>query len=127
AGVELAVEVAPDLPELDLDPVRIHQVLSNLVDNAIRYTPSGGTVRIAARRREASIEIAVADDGSGLSPELRETLFERFVKSPDSPGSGLGLAIAKAIVEAHGGSIRAEPGESHGTTIILALPIEPGS
>jgi signal transduction histidine kinase len=66
----------------------------------------------------------VRDEGPGLSPELRETLFERFVKSPDSPGSGLGLAIAKAIVEAHGGTIRTEASDrgGTGTTIIVTLP-----
>ena len=123
AGARLTVDVDPAIPELELDPVRIHQVLSNLVDNAIRYTPRDGHVRIVARRRGGAVEIGVADDGPGLSAELRDTLFDRFVKSPDSPGSGLGLAIAKAIVEAHGGRIRAEAGEPGGTTILLTLPL----
>ena len=128
AGVHLAATVDPALPELELDPVRIHQVLSNLVDNAIRYTPRGGGVAISAARRPvaaggAAIELAVADDGSGLTPELRDTLFDRFVKSPDSPGSGLGLAIARGIVEAHGGVIRAEAATPHGTRIVATLPV----
>jgi len=121
-GVHLVTDVDQSIPELELDPVRIHQVLSNLVDNAIRYTPRDGSVRIAARRRNGEVEIDVADDGSGLSPELRETLFDRFAKSSDSPGSGLGLAIAKAIVEAHRGHIRAEAGTPRGTTIVVTLP-----
>jgi len=123
AGARLAVDVDPAIPELELDPVRIHQVLSNLVDNAIRYTPRHGHVRVVARRRGSEVEIAVTDDGPGLSAELRDTLFDRFVKSPDSPGSGLGLAIAKAIVEAHGGRIHAEAGEHAGTTILLTIPL----
>jgi two-component system, OmpR family, sensor histidine kinase BaeS len=123
AGTRLRVEVDQGIPELDLDPVRIHEVLSNLVDNAIRYTPPDGEVRVGAHRRGQAVEISVADDGPGLAPELRQTLFERFVKSPESPGSGLGLAIAKAIVEAHGGTIRAEAGDRGGTTIRLELPV----
>ena len=123
AGARLSVDVDPAIPELELDPVRIHQVLSNLVDNAIRYTPRDGHVRIVARRRGGEVEIGVTDDGPGLSAELRDTLFDRFVKSPDSPGSGLGLAIAKAIVEAHGGRIHAVAGEHGGTTILLSIPL----
>jgi two-component system, OmpR family, sensor histidine kinase BaeS len=123
AGAHVAVEVDASIPEMDLDPVRVHQVLGNLLDNAIRYTPRDGTVRIMARRRDREAEVAVTDDGPGLAPELRETLFDRFVKSPDSPGSGLGLAIARAMVEAHGGSIRADAGERGGTTIVVTLPI----
>ena len=127
AGVRLATEVDPALPELELDPVRIHQVLSNLVDNAIRYTPRDGTVAISAAWSGAGdrsrVELTVADDGPGLTPELRETLFDRFVKSPDSPGSGLGLAIARGIVDAHGGAIRAEPASPHGTRIVVILPV----
>lgn len=141
-------EVEPGLPELELDPVRIRQVLGNLLDNALRYTPDGGTVRVSAHhsgsagspggqvpataRRSGSagnpgeppaIELAVADEGPGLAPEVRETLFDRFVKSPESPGSGLGLAIARAIAEAHGGSIRAEASAPHGTRIVVTLPL----
>ena len=122
-GATLGVDVEPALPELEVDPVRIHQVLSNLLDNAIRYTPAGGTVHVVARRHDGSVEVSVTDEGPGLSPDLRETLFDRFVKSPESPGSGLGLAIAKAIVEAHGGTIRAEAGSSGGTRIAFSLPL----
>ena len=135
AGVRLTTEVGAALPELELDPVRIHQVLSNLVDNAIRYTPRDGTVHISAARRGsgagpgsgsgAEVELAVTDDGPGLSPDLRDTLFDRFVKSPDSPGSGLGLAIARGIVDAHGGAIRAEPASPRGTRIVVTLPVAP--
>jgi signal transduction histidine kinase len=130
AGATVTVEVDPSIPELDLDPVRIHQVLANLLDNALRYTPAGGAVHVTARRTgagagagvRAGVEIEVADEGPGLAPDLRESLFDRFVKSPDSPGSGLGLAIAKAIVEAHGGDIRADAATPHGTRIVVTLP-----
>jgi two-component system, OmpR family, sensor histidine kinase BaeS len=119
-------EVEPGLPELELDPVRLRQVLGNLLDNALRYTPPGGTVRVTARRKGQALELAVADEGPGLAPEVRETLFDRFAKSADSPGSGLGLAIARALVEAHGGTIGAEPATppaTHGTRIVIALPM----
>ncbi|HEY5628309.1 MAG TPA: ATP-binding protein [Candidatus Limnocylindrales bacterium] len=123
SGSALEADVEPGLPELDLDPVRIHQVLSNLVDNALRYTPRGGRVQVGAHRRGGGVELAVADEGPGLAPEVRATLFDRFVKAKDSPGSGLGLAIAKAIVEAHGGRIRAEVGPSGvGTVVACTLP-----
>lgn len=123
SGSTLEADVEPGLPELDLDPVRIHQVLSNLVDNALRYTPAGGRVRVGAHRRGSGVELAVADEGPGLAPDVRATLFDRFVKAKDSPGSGLGLAIAKAIVEAHGGRIRAEAGPNGvGTVLAFTLP-----
>lgn len=123
AGAGIATDIEPGLPELELDPVRVHQVLTNLLDNAIRYTPTGATVRVAARRRDAAVEVTVADEGPGLGPKLRATLFDRFVKSPESPGSGLGLAIARAIVEAHGGRIWAEAGpHDRGTVVSFTLP-----
>jgi signal transduction histidine kinase len=122
-GRTIATDVEPGLPELELDPVRLRQVIGNLIDNALRYTPAGGAVRVAARRSGAAIELAVSDEGPGLAPDVRDTLFDRFVKSPDSPGSGLGLAIARAIVEAHGGTIRAEAAAPQGTRIVVALPL----
>ncbi len=126
-GAELETAVEPGLPELEVDPVRMHQVLSNLLDNAIRYTPSGGRIRVTVERHDGWLETAVADQGPGLAPDLRATLFDRFVKGGDSPGSGLGLAIAKAIVEAHRGRIRADPGPAGpGTVVTFSLPL-PGS
>jgi signal transduction histidine kinase len=122
AGVRTVVDVDPAMPELELDPVRFRQVLGNLLDNALRYTPAGGTIRITGSSVRGAIELAVVDEGPGLSAEVRESLFDRFVKSSDSPGSGLGLAIARAIVDAHGGSIRAEATSPHGTRIVIRLP-----
>ncbi len=132
AGVRLEVELAEDLPLIDLDPLRIRQVLVNLIANALRYAPSGTAVRVAARRRGDAIAITVADEGRGIAPEVLPHLFERFSKSEDSRGSGLGLAIARRLVEAHGGTIRAESGtatggEPGGTVIEFELPIERNS
>jgi two-component system sensor histidine kinase BaeS len=125
-GATLAAEVPAGLPILEIDPLRIREVVSNLVDNALRYAPSGGRVTVSTRVTEQAIEIAVADDGPGIPATLLPTIFERFAKSAESRGSGLGLAIAKAIVEAHGGTIAAESApestEHPGTTIRVRLP-----
>lgn len=129
AGVKLEVDSEDDLPLMDLDPLRIRQVLVNLIANALRYAPSGTAVRVAAGREGAAIAITVSDEGRGIAPEVLPHLFERFAKSEDSRGSGLGLAIARRLVEAHGGTITAEAGigpggEPGGTVIRFELPIE---
>jgi two-component system, OmpR family, sensor histidine kinase BaeS len=124
AGVTLAGDVPDDLPLLDVDPIRIREVLANLVANALRYVPPGGTVRLSGRDASDAVELEVVDDGPGIPPELLPIVFDRFAKSADSRGSGLGLAIARAIVEAHGGRIAADSQPSTGTTIRVVLPAE---
>ena len=123
--MRLVADVGPDLPSIDADPVRIRGVLGNLLSNAIRYTPSGGTVTGSAHQSGTSVIFSVHDTGQGIPSELRARIFERFVKGPGSPGSGLGLAIAKDVVSAHGGTIEAvsEPGK--GTEIRFTLPVAP--
>jgi signal transduction histidine kinase len=121
AGVRLTTDVPTDLPDLDVDPVRIGEVLSNLLSNALRHTPAGGEIRLSAARVPTGIELAVRDTGPGIPAEQLPHVFDRFSKSPDSPGAGLGLAIARSIVEAHGGEIRAASGPD-GTTISFVLP-----
>jgi two-component system sensor histidine kinase BaeS len=122
--VLLLVDAPADLPPIDIDPVRMRQVLSNLVDNAVRAMPDGGTIRLSAFAEAAGgAWFEVTDDGPGIPEDLRATVFERFTKSAASRGSGLGLAIARAIVTAHGGTISASPGPAgRGTTIRLELP-----
>jgi signal transduction histidine kinase len=123
AGVRLEVEIEPAVPTLDVDPVRIGEVLSNLVTNAIRHTPRGGSVTIRASRIDAErIAFEVADTGKGIAPDELEHVFERFAKAPDSRGSGLGLAIARSLVRAHGGEISASSDGEHGTTVRFVLP-----
>lgn len=126
----VSVAVADDVPLLDVDPVRIREVLSNLVANALRYTPPDAVARIAVTRsstpaRRPEVVVAVADDGPGISPELLPHVFDRFAKSAESRGSGLGLAIARQLVEAHGGWMAAESPSGGGTTVRFGLPIEP--
>jgi two-component system sensor histidine kinase BaeS len=122
AGVTLTAEAAEDVPPADADPARIRAVLGNLLANALRHTPAGGTVSVAVRRSGDRVEVAVTDTGEGISADLLPHVFDRFVKGPGSVGSGLGLAIARDVVTAHGGTIEiiSEPGA--GTTVRLALP-----
>ena len=108
---------------IDADPVRVREVLVNLVTNALRYTPAGGSVVIQARGADGRVEVAVRDTGAGIAPEAVGGIFDRFSRSTDSPGAGLGLAIAKGLVEAHGGTIRAESAPGAGTRIVFTLPI----
>jgi two-component system sensor histidine kinase BaeS len=123
ARIDLIVEAPSGLPPADIDPVRMHQVISNLVDNAIRAMTSGGTIRLSAGRASDGLVIEVSDDGPGIPGDIREHVFERFTKSATSRGSGLGLAIAQAIVEAHGGTISATAGPAgRGTMMQVRLP-----
>jgi signal transduction histidine kinase len=123
AGVRLVADLEPDLPAVDADPARIRGVLGNLLSNAIRYTPSGGTVTARAARSGESVVFGVRDTGQGIPDELRPRIFERFVKGAGSPGSGLGLAIAKDVVTAHGGTIEAISDAGKGTEIRFTLPV----
>ncbi|HEX5936433.1 MAG TPA: HAMP domain-containing sensor histidine kinase [Actinomycetota bacterium] len=121
ASVRLVGRADDDLPELDVDRVRIGEVLANFVANALRHTPAGGEVTAAAGLVDGGIELSVADTGTGIDPERLPNVFDRFSRAPDSPGAGLGLAIARSLVEAHGGTIRADSGPG-GTTIAFVLP-----
>ena len=122
AGVEVSRTVAP-LPELNVDPVRLRQVLDNLLANALRHTPRGGSIAVAVERDDAAVSFVVADTGSGIAPADLPHVFDRFWKSADSGGSGLGLAIVKSLVEAHGGEVQAQSRLGAGTTIRFTLPL----
>ena len=124
ASVRLQVAVADNVPLLEIDPIRIREVLTNLVSNALRYVRPGGTVEIRAMPAAASVAIEVVDDGPGIAPDLLPTVFDRFAKTAESRGSGLGLAIARAIVEAHGGRIEAISSPGTGTTVRFVLPAD---
>jgi signal transduction histidine kinase len=122
--VRLTGDVADDLPDLSVDPFRIGEVLSNLLSNAVRHTPQGGSVTVSAARKASTVEFTVEDTGSGIAPEQLPHVFDRYVKASDTGGSGLGLAIARTLVEAHGGTIAAESEPGRGTTIRFTLPLE---
>ena len=104
------------------DRDRLKQLLANLVENALRYTPRGGRVRIAATMRSRDVEVRVADTGADLSEEELPRIFDRFYKGAGSTGSGLGLTIVRNLIEAHGGTVRAESRPGAGTTIVFSLP-----
>jgi two-component system phosphate regulon sensor histidine kinase PhoR len=111
------------------DPNRLRQVLSNLIDNAIKYGKTEGTIQITARVREdALIEVGVADDGPGIPQDAQSRIFERFfrvdkARSRDQGGTGLGLAIVKNVVQAHGGDLRVESELGKGSTFLFTLPL----
>ena len=129
--VRLVSDIASGLPKLSLDPERIAQVLGNLLDNALRHTPAGGTVTIkAATSWTGEVALSVADTGDGIPAEHLPHVFERFYRVDTARdrthgGSGIGLAIAKALVEAHGGQLSvASPGTGQGSTFLILLPRE---
>ena len=126
-NVELIVEDQAEA-RVGADPEAIHQVFSNLVDNALKYAPSGGRIILGARPVAEGVEFYVQDFGPGIPSEHLARLFERFyrvdkARSRESGGTGLGLAIAKHIVLAHGGSIRAQSELNHGSTFLFTLPL----
>ena len=128
ANVEPRNNVAFDLPPAWADPDMLMRVFSNLCDNALRHTPEGGAVIIEARQQGNMLEVAVTDSGKGIPPEAIARVFDRFYRADTSRqvrtgGSGLGLTIVRAIVEAHGGTIRAENAPQGGARIIFSIPI----
>jgi signal transduction histidine kinase len=119
-----AVEI-PDGLQVDGDPRRLRQVVSNLVDNAHRHAPGSRVVVRAVARSGGGVRLEVEDDGPGLPAGEDARVFERFARaerSRSTPGSGLGLAIARSIVDLHGGAIRAEPAVPHGCRMVVELP-----
>ena len=123
AEVGLSVTVAGDLASMDVDPARTREVVSNLLANAVRHTPPGGTVEVALERGAGEVVITVRDTGSGMSAEELDRIFDRFYRSPDSPWSGLGLAIARDLVQAHGGVMTATSEVGRGTMVRFTLPV----
>lgn len=130
SGHEMTVDAPDSLPEITGDRERIEQVVVNILSNAVKYTPSGGHIRLAACRGEKStVRITVQDDGIGIPAEDVPRLFERFyrvdkARSRAAGGTGLGLAIAKEIVEQHGGHIELESEYGKGTTVHITLPTD---
>jgi two-component system phosphate regulon sensor histidine kinase PhoR len=128
AGVEATVEIPPDLPFVSADLDRLTQILINLLDNAVKYSPTGGSVQVrAAALPGRRVEVAVADAGIGIPPADLPRVTERFyrvdkARSRELGGTGLGLAIVKHLVLAHGGDLRIESEPGKGTTVRFTLP-----
>lgn len=125
--VEVVAETQPSLPRVRGDRERLRQVVVNLVDNAVKYSPTGEAVQVVARTDNGSLRVSVEDRGPGIPPEQQQLIFEKFGRTRvggGKPGTGLGLFIARSIAEAHGGTldVRSAPGE--GSTFTLSLPLD---
>ncbi len=123
AGVTVTARISAEIGEVVVDPVRIREVLANLVINAVRAMPDGGILIVSADRHGQSIHIAVTDTGVGIDPADLGHVFDRFRKGSTSSGSGLGLTISRDLVEAHGGSISIDSTLGRGTTVTVSLPL----
>ena len=132
-GISIVLAVEPDLPRIEADAERLKQVLANLVTNAVRHSATADRVTLAARRSHRQVqglELTVSDNGQGIAAGEREAIFDRLyrvdpARTRSTGGSGLGLAVARQIVEAHGGSIKADEAEGGGTCITVVLPLSP--
>ena len=122
--VRLELVIDPTLPLVPLDYSQIDQVVANLVENAVRHSPPGSTVRVEAERTPGGVQIAVTDEGSGIDPGVRDRLFEPFSSATGSGSSGIGLAISRSIVEAHGGTITAEDPPHGGARLVVEVPTD---
>jgi signal transduction histidine kinase len=127
-NIKLEVEIAASLSSVEVDPGRMTQVLTNILNNALRHTPEGGRILISAKEIDTHIELAVEDSGPGLDAEDLPRIFDRFFRTDSSRqressgGSGLGLTIARSIIQAHGGQISAECEAGKGLKVIITLP-----
>ena len=129
AAFDVRVNIRPELPAVDADPMQIDQVLTNIIENAARFSPPGGELAVTAARWRGTVQLRISDRGPGIPPELREKVFEEFFRADAGAGrggSGLGLAIARAIVVAHGGRIWIESGTAPGAVFVIELPIATG-
>ena len=122
------VDIAPDLPIINADINMLERAVTNLIDNAIKYTPNGGQINVGVKRHEDTIQISVKDTGLGISPEHQKHLFERHVRIPRQEhkkikGSGLGLFIVKSVAQRHGGDAWVNSIEGEGSTFFMSIPL----
>jgi two-component system sensor histidine kinase KdpD len=125
-GRSVRTELPEDLPLLAADPLLLEQLVLNLVENAVKYTPPGTPIEIRAEVRDGSVWLEVADRGPGFPPGVESRVFEKFYRGPHTgvPGAGLGLAIAMAISQLHGGTLTAENRPGGGALLRLVLPLD---
>ena len=130
SGIAIDMSVTESGLAADGDAERVHQVVTNLLENAVRHSPQGGSVQVRARRTEHNVTIEIIDEGPGIAAADAERVFERFyradtARASSDGGAGLGLAIARWIVDLHGGDIHPEPHEPHGCRMVVTLPAAP--
>jgi signal transduction histidine kinase len=122
-GIRIKVTAPAGLPLVEVDGLRIREVMINLISNALRYSPAGDVVSVEAAADEQTLTLRVRDRGPGIAASDLPHIFDRFHKGSSSTGSGLGLTIAHGLVAAHGGTIRAQSSPGEGTTMIVSLPL----
>jgi signal transduction histidine kinase len=128
-GLELTIEAAPEIPAVQADRNRLIQILMNLLSNAYRYTPSGGSITVSVQSTDDAVLVQVTDTGIGIAPEDQEKIFERFYRVDhelvnQQAGTGLGLPIARSLVELHGGRLWLESEFGAGSTFSFTLPAQ---
>jgi signal transduction histidine kinase len=127
-NVQLKLDAEANLPDVLVDPQRFQQVVGNLIDNALRYTPEGSAIDLTIRRKDNTVELTVADEGPGIPEGELEHIFDRFWRGEKSRarstgGAGLGLSIARQLVEAQGGKITAHNRPERGFEVQISLPV----
>jgi signal transduction histidine kinase len=126
AGIFLDVDAEPELPAVAADPDKLRQVLTNLIDNAVKYSPAGVPVEVRVMPQNGVVDVTVADRGPGIAAEDQRLIFEKFGRvstGASKPGTGLGLYIARSIAEAHGGTLDVASAPGRGATFTLRLPV----
>ncbi len=128
SGLKMEIKLDPSISKVDLDPDQLKRVLNNLISNAIKFTPSGGTITISSKKFNSSVEVCVADTGIGIKDNIKKKLFHKFTQGDQTEksagtGYGLGLVVVKEIVSLHGGSIRIEDNVPKGTHFVFTLPL----
>lgn len=126
--INLDVDIDPSIPSFKFDPIHIGQVVNNLISNSLKFTSSGGTVKLTAKPAIGSVVVSVSDTGAGIPKDKQHLLFSKFTQLGGTQngvvGTGLGLYIVKGVVEAHGGQVSLESEEGRGTTITFSLPLD---
>jgi len=127
-GLQLSLDLAPDVDVVDADERRVRQIVFNLLSNAVKFTPEGGSIVVSTERVAGEVRVSVSDTGPGVAPEDRERIFEEFqqttVGAQQREGTGLGLALSKKLVELHGGRICVESGLGGGSRFVFTLPLQ---
>lgn len=127
-GLKASLTIAPDSAKVNADQLRLEQILSNVISNAVNFSPDGGLIRISAQPIDAMHEIRIMDEGSGIDPSMVEVIFDRFESRPSSNGkngTGLGLSIVRSFIELHGGTVSIDTDYEQGTCFVCRLPVDP--